>query len=159
MKSHWPSRSPPLDLSDVPLAGEDTASKSLEVTLARKDNCPRAPDQAEDSSSPIVSSLRNKYFETSHCFGLSITPLLDHQKVIEQSARHRRRACGCSTFYYEAILLQLLLPRIANLLRIINYKEILQASLASQSAKTAEGPAVVLQLQSSIFATTLPRRL
>ena len=69
-----------MDLSDVPSTGEDTASKSLEVTLARKDNRPRAPDQAEDSSSPIVSSLRNKYFETSHCFGLSITPPLDHSK-------------------------------------------------------------------------------
>ena len=80
LKSHWPSRSPPPDLSDVPLAGKDTASKSLEVTLAQKDNRPRAPDQAEDSSSPIVSSLRNKYFETSHCFGLSITPPLGHSK-------------------------------------------------------------------------------
>ena len=58
----------------VPLAGEDIASKSLEVKLAWEDSCPRAPDQAKDSSSPIVSSLRNKYFETSHCFGLSITP-------------------------------------------------------------------------------------
>ena len=58
LKSHWPFRSPPPDSSDVPLAGEDTASKSLEVTLARKDNRPRAPDQAEDSSSPIISSLR-----------------------------------------------------------------------------------------------------
>ena len=42
-----------LDFSDVSLALDETASKSLEVTLARKDNHPRAPDQAEDSSSPI----------------------------------------------------------------------------------------------------------
>ena len=46
LKSHWPSRRPPLVSSDVPLAGDDTASKSLEVTLARKDNHPRALNQA-----------------------------------------------------------------------------------------------------------------
>ena len=67
LKSHWPARSPPLDFSDVPLAGEETASKLLDVTLAREDDRPRVPDQAEDSRSPIHLLLRNKYFETSFC--------------------------------------------------------------------------------------------
>ena len=68
LKSHWPSRSLPLDLSDVPLAGEDTASKLLEVTLAREDDRPRVPDQAEDSRISTRPLLRNKYFETFLCF-------------------------------------------------------------------------------------------
>ena len=34
---HWPARSPPLDFFDVPLAGEETASELLDVTLAQED--------------------------------------------------------------------------------------------------------------------------
>ena len=49
LKSHWPSRSPPLDLFDVPLAQED--------------DHPRVPDQAEDSRLPIRLLLRNKYLK------------------------------------------------------------------------------------------------
>ena len=61
-----PFRSSPLDSSEVP--------------LARKDNSPRAPDREEESRFPIQLLLSNKYFGTSHCFGLSITPPLDHSK-------------------------------------------------------------------------------
>ena len=56
-----------MDLSDVPLAGEETASGLLDVTLAREDDRPRVPDQAEASRLPICLLLRNKYFETFFC--------------------------------------------------------------------------------------------
>ena len=59
-KPLWPFRSSPLDSSEVP--------------LARKDNQPRATDQAEHSRFPILLLLSNKYFGTSYCFGPSITP-------------------------------------------------------------------------------------
>ena len=57
----------------MPLAGEETASELLDVTLAREDDLPRVPDQAENSGLPIRLLLRNKYFETFPLFGLSTT--------------------------------------------------------------------------------------
>ena len=53
------------DFSDVPLAFDESAFESLDVTFARENHRPRVPDQAEDSRSSIHLLLRNKCFETS----------------------------------------------------------------------------------------------
>ena len=45
------------DFSDVPLAFDESTFELLDVTLARKDNRPRAPDQAEDSRSTYPAQL------------------------------------------------------------------------------------------------------
>ena len=75
-------RSPPLDLSDVPLAGEETASGLLDVTLAREDDRPRVPDHTEDSSLPIRLLLGNKCFETSYCLVYRLRFQVTYQEVI-----------------------------------------------------------------------------
>ena len=75
-------RSPPLDISDVPLAGEETASELLDVTLAQEDNRPRVLDQAEDSRLPIRLLLRNKYFETFLCLVYRLRFQVTYQEVI-----------------------------------------------------------------------------
>ena len=82
LKSHWPLRSLPLDFSDVPLAGEETASELLDVTLAREDDRPRVPDQAEDSRLPIRLLLRNKYLETFLCLVYRLHLQVAYQEVI-----------------------------------------------------------------------------
>ena len=82
LKSHWPWRSLPLDFSDVPLAGEETASGLFDVTLAREDDHPRVPDHTEDSSLPIPLLLGNKCFETSYCLVYRIPLQVAYQEVI-----------------------------------------------------------------------------
>ena len=59
-KSHWPSRSPPPDLS--------------EVLLAQEDDRPRVPDRAEAMRLPIYLLSRNKYFGTFYSVWSSNEP-------------------------------------------------------------------------------------
>ena len=80
--SHWPTRSLPLDFFDVPLAGEETASELLDVTLAQEDDRPRVPDHTEDSRLPIRLLLRNKYFETFLCLVYRLCFQVTYQEVI-----------------------------------------------------------------------------
>ena len=75
-------RSPPLDLSDVPLAGEETTSGFLDVTLAQEDDHPRVPDHTEDSSLPIHLLLGSKCFETSYCLVYRLRFQVAYQEVI-----------------------------------------------------------------------------
>ena len=80
--SHWPARSPPLDFFDVPLAGEETASELLDVTLAREDDRPRVPDHTEATSLPICLLFRNKYFESFYCLVYRLRFQVTYQEVI-----------------------------------------------------------------------------
>ena len=66
----------------MPLAGEETASGLFDVTLAREDDRPRVPDQAEASRLPICLLFRNKYFETFILFGLLTSLQVAYQEVI-----------------------------------------------------------------------------
>ena len=52
------------DFSDVPLALDESAFESLDVTFAQEDDRPRVSDQAEASRLPIRLLFGNKYFET-----------------------------------------------------------------------------------------------
>ena len=72
----------------MPLAYEESAFELPDVTLAREDNRPRGPDQAEDSRSPIRLLLRNKYLKLSLCLVYRLSLQVSYQEGILQSARH-----------------------------------------------------------------------